>query len=188
MNATVDLRPIGSVELTGLRIGRDFRWLAYVATSRQLGQYGSARIASIALTIAPGLRWHQVAPASLDGDTVDVQALDVALTPALRATAEDRGVEVIEGARARRCRVAVDGLIFAAAFPQAVWLDGAADLHRWRGQLDYWVFLDGELGQIAGSVNGEAAGIVPNALNGTIEVRLAATERGRDSAIYPPSQ
>ena len=187
MSATVDLRPIGSVELTGLRIGRDFRWLAYVATNRQLGQYGSARTASVALTIAPGVRWRQVAPASVDADTVDLQALDVALTPALRATAEDRGVEVIEGARARRCRVAVDGLIFGTAFPEAVWLVGFTDLHRWRGQLDYWVFLDGQLGQIAGSVNGEAAAIVPDALNGTIEVRLAATERGRDTVITPPT-
>jgi hypothetical protein len=84
--------------------------------------------------------------------------------------------------------VAVDGLIFGAAFPQAVWLVGATDLHRWRGQLDYWVFLDGQLGQIAGSVNGEAAAIVPDALNGTIEVRMAATERGRDSVIYPPTR
>jgi hypothetical protein len=129
-----------------------------------------------------------VAPGSVDADTVDLQALDIALTPDLRATAEDRGVEVIEGARARRCRVAVDGLIFEAAFPQVVWLVGGADLHRWRGQLDYWVFLDGELGQVAGSANGEANEIVPNALNGTIDVRLAATERGRDAVIYPPTR
>jgi hypothetical protein len=188
MTATVDLRPVGSVDLTGLRIGRDFRWLAYVATSRQLGQYGSARMAGQAWTIAPGTRWQPVAPAAVDADTVDLQALEMALTPDLRVTAEDRGVEVIEGARARRCRVAVDGLIFGAAFPQAVWLVGDADLHRWRGQLDYWVFLDGQLGQVAGTVNGEAAAIVPNALNGTIEVRLAATERGRDAVLYPPTQ
>jgi hypothetical protein len=103
-----------------------------------------------------------------------------------RATAEDRGVEVIEGARARRCRVSVDGQIFAAAFPQVAWLVGSADLHRWRGQLDYWVFLDGQVGQIAGSINGEAAGVVPDAIQGTIEVRLNATERGRNLVVYPP--
>ena len=40
---------------------------------------------------------------------------------------------------------------------------------------------------MAGSANGEAADIVPAALNGTIDVRLTATERGRDSVIYPPS-
>ena len=117
---------------------------------------------------------------------VDLQALEVALTPGYRATAEDHGVEVIEGARARRCRIAIDGATFRDAFPQIAWLVGDADLHRWRGQLDYWVFLDGQLGQVAGSANGEAGGIVPDALSGTIDVRLTATERGRDSFIYPP--
>jgi len=103
-----------------------------------------------------------------------------------RATAEDRGVEVIEGARARRCRVAVDGDTFVAAVPQVRWLVGDADLHRWRGQLDYWVFLDGQLGRVAGSVNGNAAEIKPGALQGTIELRLAATDRDRDLVIQPP--
>ena len=187
MSATVDLRPVGSIDLTGLRVGRDLRWLGDEATTSQLGRFGSARIGDRAWTIAPGTRWESVAPASVDEDTVDLQALDVALTPELRATAEDRGVEVIEGARARRCRVAVDGLIFEDAFPEVVRLVDKADLHRWRGQLDYWVFLDGQLGQVAGSINGEAAEIVPEALNGTVDVRMTATERGRDTVIYPPT-
>ena len=188
MSATVDLRPVGSVDVTGTRVGRDLRWLGYAATSRQLGQFGAARIAGQAWTISPGTRWAPVEPATVDADTVDLQALEVALTPALRATAEDRGIEVIEGARARRCRVAVDGLIFEAAFPQIAWLVDGADLHRWRGQLDYWVFLDDQLGQVAGSINGEATEIVPDALNGTVEVRMTATERGRDTFIYPPTR
>ena len=185
--ATVDLRPIGSLDLAGQRVGRDFRWSTYVATVQQLGTYGSARVGSAAWQTSPGSRWAGVEPGLVDADTVDAQALAVALTPDYRATAEDRGVEVIEGARARRCRVAIDGRIFREAFPQAVWLVGAADLHRWRGQLDYWIFVDGQLGQIAGSVNGEAAEVLPNALSGTIEVRLTATERGRDTFIYPPT-
>ena len=185
--ATVDLRPVGSVDVAGLRVGRDFRWLAYVATIRELGSYGSVRVGDSAWKSTPGSRWEPVEPATVDADTVDAQALTVALTPDYRATAEDRGVEVIEGARARRCRVAIDGPIFIAAFPEAVWLVGPANLHRWRGQLDYWIFLDGQLGQIVGSANGEATDIVPKALSGTIEVRLTATERGRDSFIYPPS-
>ena len=120
------------------------------------------------------------------GDTVDTQALEAALTAGYRATAEDRGIETIEGARARHCRIAVDGEVFAAAFPEVTELIGDADLHRWRGQLDYWVFLDGELGQVAGSLNGEGAGITPESLLGTVNVLLTATERGRDSVIYPP--
>ena len=59
---------------------------------------------------------------------------------------------------------------------------GDADLHRWRGQLDYWVFLDGEVGQIAGSINGEASAVVPEAIQGTVEVLLTATERGEASS------
>jgi hypothetical protein len=188
MTGTVDLRPIGSIDLAGRRVDDDFRWLAYVATNRQLGQYGSASVGDRAWTTAPQSGWRSVQPGSVDADTIDLQALQAALTPELRATAEDRGVEVIEDARARRCRIAIDGRIFRDAFPQATWLVGDADLHRWRGQLDYWVFMDGQLGQLVGSVNGEAFQIVPDALLGTIEFRLTATERGRDVFIYPPGQ
>ena len=186
-DATVDLRPIGPPQPSGRRAGDDFRWLAYVASDRQLGQYGSARIGDRAWVVSPGHDWQRADPAVTAGESVDAQALAIALSPDYRATAEDRGIEVIEGARARRCRIAVDGATFANAFPEVASLVGSADLHRWRGQLDYWVFLDGELGQVAGSANGEAAGIVPGALNGTIDVRLTATERGRDPVVYPPT-
>ncbi len=186
LDGTIDLRPLGSVDLDGIRVNGNFRWLAYVATNHQLGQYGSALSGDQAWVLTPSSNWHSVPPATVGADTVDTQALAVALSAGERATAEDRGVEVIEGARARRCRVAVDGQIFAAAFPQVGWLVGTADLHRWRGQLDYWVFLDGEVGQIAGSINGEGARVVPEAIQGTIEVRLTATERGANLVVYPP--
>jgi hypothetical protein len=186
VDATVDLRSIGTVGLLGTRVGDDFRWLAYVAGDRELGQYGEARIGPLGWTTSPGRTWTRTDLATVVADTVDTRVLEAALTPEIRSTAEDRGVEVIEGARARHCRVSIDGTAFHAAFPEAIWLIGDADLHRWRGQLDYWIFLDGELGQVAGSANGEAAGIVPDALTGTIDVRLTATERGRDSVIYPP--
>jgi hypothetical protein len=184
--ATVDRQPLGSVELDGVRVGNDYRWLGYVASDRQLGQYGAARIGDVAWATTRGSPWRQVSDSSVATEGIDVQVLDAALTPGYRATAEDRGLETIEGARARRCRIAVDGAVFAAAFPQVALLVGDADLHRWRGQLDYWVFLDGQLGQVAGSLNGEGAGITPESLLGTIDVRMTATERGRNSVIYPP--
>ena len=81
-----------------------------------------------------------------------------------------------------------DGEIFDAAFPEVRMLVGTADLHRWRGQLDYWVFLDGEVGQIAGNVNGEATTVVPEAIQGTVEVLLTATERGEGLVVYPPDR
>ena len=188
LTATVDLRPIGSVELTGLRVGDDFRWLAYVATTAQLGQYGAARVGDEAWTVAPGTELAASAPAEVAGRPVDAQALETALTPGNRATAEDHGIEVIEGARARRCRIAVDGPTFRARVPADRWLVGDADLHRWRGQLDYWIFLDGQLGQVAGSAQrrGDRAS-AGRACSGTIDVRLTATERGHDPVIYPPA-
>jgi hypothetical protein len=186
LEGTVDLRPLGSVDLSGVRAGADFRWQAYVATSDQLGLYGAARRGQQGWIRTPSTDWHAVPVTSVSDDTLDAQALEVALSQGYRATAEDRGVEVIEGARARRCRIAVDGEIFESAFPQVRLLVGTADLHRWRGQLDYWVFLDGEVGQIAGSINGEATAVVPEAIQGTVEVLLTATERGQGLVVYPP--
>lgn len=186
LTGTVDLRPIGSVELSGLRVGDDFRWLAYVATIRQLGEYGSARVGDRGWVRTPSLGWRAVTGDEVAANSLDIQALSTALTPDYRATAEDRGVEVLEGARARRCRIAIDGETFEATFPQVRWLVGSADLHRWRGQLDYWVFLDGQIGQVAGSANGEAVGVAPDALQATVQLRLTATERGRSFVVYPP--
>lgn len=182
----IDGRRIGSVDLAGERGGRDFRWLAYVATDRELGQYGASRRGSHAWVRTPTRGWTTATLASMIGATLDLNAVRRALSSSNRATAEDHGLELIEGALARRCRVAVDGATFRATFPQVRWLVGDADLGDWRGQLDYWVFLDGELGQLTGSINGEAAGLRRDAILATLEVRLTATERERNIVIYPP--
>jgi hypothetical protein len=186
-SGTIDGRPIGTVDLTGQRAGSEFRWLAYVATNRELGQHGMARRGNDAWIRTPTTGWERTKLDTVTDSTLDLQAVREALDPGARAAAEDSGIEVIERAPARRCRVSVDGPAFRASFPQVAWLVGDDDLEHWRGQLDYWVFLDGQLGQVAGSINGEAAQIVPDALNGTVEVRMTATERGRDTFIYPPT-
>ena len=67
------------------------------------------------------------------------------------------------------------------------WLVGDADLHRWRGELDYWVFADGQLGQVVGNASGEAIGIDPEHLLADVVVHLTATERDRDLVVYPPA-
>ena len=185
---TIDGRPMGTVDIVGVRQDRDFRWLAYVATNRELGQYGEARIGQLAWVRTPSRGWTSTGPDTVAGGTLDLQATQAALTYGARATAEDRGIEVIEGARARRCRVSVDGPSFRATFPQVAWLVGDDPLAHWFGQLDYWVFLDGGLGQVAGSVNGEAGGLQQDAIQGTVEVVLTATERGSALSIYPPAR
>jgi hypothetical protein len=187
LDATIDLRPFGTVELNGRRVGDDFRWLAYVASSRQLGQYGSARVGNEAWLSAPGTDWQPVDVSEVSEDTVDLQALQVALTPGYRATAEDHGIEVIEGARARRCRIAVDGITFADAFPQIEYLVGSVDLHRWRGQLDYWIFADGQVGQVVLTVNGDAGDMSPKGLQATIRATLIAIDRNLPVSISAPA-
>ena len=42
--ADLDGRPIGSVDLAGDRAGTNFRWLAYAASTQELGLHGEARI------------------------------------------------------------------------------------------------------------------------------------------------
>ena len=187
LGGRIDGRATGTVDVSGQRVGTNFRWLAYVATDRELGQYGAASFGGRAWTRTPGGGWQRADAETVRRETLDLQAVRTALARQSRSAAEDRGVEVIGGARARRCRVAVDGATFRAAFPQVRWLVGDADLRRWRGQLDYWVFVDGQLGQVAGSVNGEAAGIEPEAIQATIDVFLTATDRGSGLVIYPPT-
>jgi hypothetical protein len=186
-DGTLDGRSLGTVDLAGERSVSDVRWLAYVATNFDLGLRGAASIAKDAWLRDPIGGWHRATPDQLRDGTVDVNAFRIALSPEARAAAQSRGVAVIEGARARQCRTAIDGPTFRAAFPQVAWLVGSADLARWRGQLDYWVFLDGEIGRIAGSVNGDAADIRAGALQATIRVDLSATDRDATIRITPPA-
>jgi hypothetical protein len=184
---SIDGRQSGTVDLAGQRAASEFRWLAYVATNRELGQYGQARHGNVAWIRSPVGGWQRATVASVAGSTLDLQTVRHALNPGARAAAEDYGIEVIERAPARRCRVSVDGPIFRASFPQVQWLVGDDDLEHWRGQLDYWVFLDGALGQVAGSVNGEGGGLEDEAIQGRVEVFLTATDRGRDIVIHAPA-
>lgn len=186
LSATVDRHPIGSVDLGGQRVGTDFSWTAYVATDRELGLVGVVRKGDQAWQRDVGTGWRDTTPSQAAPMAGDIQILGTALLATDRSTAEDRGVEVIERARARRCRVAADGATFGEAFPEIKWLVGDIDLHRWRAQIDYWVFMDGQLGQVVGTASGEANGLVPNAIQATIDVRLTATERERPLVVYPP--
>jgi hypothetical protein len=92
----------------------------------------------------------------------------------------------VDGARARHCRLAVDGRTFEASFPQVSWLLGSASLNSWRGELDFWVFMDNEVGMVSGSVNGDAQGILPHGLLATVRVKLTAVDRDTPITILQP--
>jgi hypothetical protein len=185
-DGTLDGRSLGAVDLAGKRAVSDVRWLAYVATNLELGLHGAASIGNNAWLRDPVGGWRRATADEVKNVTLDLHAFRVALSPEARAAAQSRGVAIIEGARARQCRIAIDGPTFRAAFPQVVWLVGDADLARWRGQLDYWVFLDGGIGRITGSVNGDAADIREGALQATVRVDLSATDRDATVRVTPP--
>lgn len=187
LTGDLDGRSIGSVDLAGDRSGSDFRWLAYAATSSELGLHGEARIGDDAWVREPFGGWRRGQPWEVVEGVVDSQALRSALSGGTGAAAELHGVDVIEGARARHCRIAIDGPTFRQAFPAVSWLVGAADMSIWRGELDYWIFLDGQLGRVVGSVNGDAAAIREGALQATVDVDMTATDRGRPVRIDPPT-
>ena len=187
LDGTIDGHAMGSIELAGDRDRADVRWLAYVATSRELGLHGATVIGADTWLRQPFTGWRRATAAEIGGAELDLTAFRNALSPEARAAAGSLGVGVIEGARSRQCRVLVDGPTFLAAFPQVVWLVGNADLRHWRGQLDYWVFLDGQIGRIVGSVNGDAADLQPGALQATVRVDLTATDRGAAIQITPPA-
>jgi hypothetical protein len=188
LDAQLDGRPIGTIDLAGDRAGSDFRWLAYAATSRELGLHGAARIGRDTWIREPFGGWRRSDPAEVAQGTVDRQAFDAALGEGARAAAEVYGVDVVEGARARHCRIAVDGIAFREAFPQIRWLVGDADISHWRGRIDYWVFLDGQIGQLTASINGEAGEIREGAIQATIRVSLTATERGEAVSLDRPTR
>jgi hypothetical protein len=101
--------------------------------------------------------------------------------------AEDRGLVRVEGAPARHCRVAVDGEIFRAAFPQVRWFVGATDLETWRGYLDAWVFADGQLGRVEGRLEGPGFDLEEGAIRADVSVVLDATYRGEPVNLVPPA-
>jgi hypothetical protein len=187
IDGEVDGRSNGAGELRGERVGADFRWLAEVATSLGVGRVGEARVDDEAWTLASPGSWSAADASAVDDGALDLQVLSVALTAGNRATAESRGIGLVEGARARHCRIELDGPTFMAAFPQATWLVGDADTSRWRAELDYWVFGDGQLGQVVGRANGEGADLEPKGVLGTVRVSMTATDRGSIVAIEPPA-
>ncbi len=182
----VDGRSAGTATLTGSRSGANVSWKAQVTRSDLFVEYGVVVLGTSAWTLEPDGQWQSTGKAGLGADMLDATALQQALSETNRATAEDRGLEYVEGARARRCRVAVDGPTFMATFPQLAWLSGDASVKAWRGQLDYWIFGDGELGRVEGFVNGSAQDILPHGLLATFNVRMTATDRDSGVSISAP--
>jgi hypothetical protein len=188
LDASIDDRRTGQVVIGGIRDGVDVRWNGFAATRLLVGQVGAARIGDDAWERRPGTGWAVAPLAAVVDRDLDVPLVDEALTPANRSVAEDHGLSYIEGARARHCRVTLDGDTLRRALPEVDLLIGETDISRWRVDLDYWVFADGQLGQADGRATGPAGSLQPDALLAAIRFRLTAIDRGLPVTVFPPIQ
>ena len=124
--------------------------------------------------------WRRATPLEVADGTVDAQAFEAALRRRDAGdAAELHGVDVIEGARARHCRIAIDGPTFRSRVPgrspgssaTPTWPAGGASSTTGSSST-------ASSAGSTGSVNGDAGGIREGALQGTIRVNLIATSRG----------
>jgi hypothetical protein len=198
IHGDVDGRVTGTIDVRGDRSGIDVSWIADVATDAAVGQFALVRVNGTTWIRGPRQDWR-LAPLPVTATAsvgfplgpiahpaLDEEVLITALTTPYRAAAEERGLEFVEGARARHCSVALDGPTFEAAFPSVAWMSTHEDLHRWRGALDYWIFLDGQVGQVMALVNGEAQSLGRHGLQANLSATLTATDRGGPVTIAAP--
>ena len=115
----LDGQAIGSVDLAGDRDGGDFRWLAYAATTQgaRAARRGTDRDRRLGARAVRRLAAGERSSTSPTGRST-CRRSTAALGAGTRAAAELHGVDVIEGARARHCRIAIDGPTFRRRLPR----------------------------------------------------------------------
>ncbi|CAN5704233.1 hypothetical protein BH24CHL8_BH24CHL8_05160 [soil metagenome] len=106
--------------------------------------------------------------------------------------AEDLGFDLFDGATARHCRRAIDGPTALNAVLALRWIAGqelevrAEALDEWRGEIDWWVFGDGQLGRAVVTVSGYPGEAFPaTGVSAMLEAEISATHRGSGPPIPP---
>ena len=204
--SAVDTFDRGTAVLEGQRDGNDESWGGSWEGPDGSGQQAYLRVGQQAWVNdtsadpqAPGRTWSESTPnpfglRGTDGLTMDGPPHSVADAPRGSIVAEEIGLELVEGARARHCRTFIDGPTALDTFLPLRWLLAndsdvdSAELHRWRGELDWWVFADGELGlatvQISGA-RGET-GWEDDGVRAFLEARLQAIDRDEPVDVSAP--
>ncbi len=186
--ATIDTRTVERAILSGSRSGSTAEgWVADVT-----GQFANvpASLERKAFTArvrdAKGDRTmdpRDLGMADAGGLTLDGAVAAYLGSGDVTRVAEDRGIELIENAPARHCRVTLGGAgALASSMLTRLVLGGTVDPHRnldaWRGSLEWWIFADGELGQVIETIGGYPGDAWDTSgLQASITARLAATYR-----------
>ena len=186
VDGSIDGRYTGLVTLEGRRDGEDVAWSGFAATRLTLGQTGVVRLGDRAWNLSPASPWLEAELARVDRWDTDRRIVSLALRPAAGGAPEDRGIAFVDGARARHCRFPLDGATLRAFLPAVDLLVGGADISRWRGDLDVWIFADGQLGQADGTIDGPAPDLGDDVLQAGVRFRLLAYDRGAPVTVEPP--
>lgn len=191
----------GEALLSGQRRGIDESW-----SGSWSGPDGSGRTAYLRLGRQAWLNADTPDPASVEGEwlatdpdpfemsgqdrlTMDGPPLAWVDVPRGSIVAEDLGLELIGGASARHCRTFMDGPTALARFLPLRWLlrDDSGhdedDIRRWRGEMDWWVFGDGELGRAVVEVSGSRADTDWQATGVRAELQAELEALDRDRAV-----
>ncbi len=187
LDGSIDGRYTGLVTLAGRRDGDDLLWLGYGATRVTLGPQGIARVGPDAWVRSVTGSWVPADVTRADGWDTDRQIVAVALAPGDANAPEDRGIDYIDGARARHCRIPLDGETVRRMLPAVALVVGGTDISRWKGLLDTWVFADGQLGQADGSVSGPAPDLGADTLQAGVRFRMLAFDRDESITVSPPA-
>lgn len=198
-DAAIDGTDVGTASISGTRQGLDEQWGGSTESEFVTARAGYIRVADqgwLRFGTSP-MAQRGVDPFGMrgaDGLTLDGPVVAVLTGSQPAIVAEDLGVELVDGARARHCRTAVDGPTALDTFLPLRWLAGGQlltvthPLSEWRGTLDWWVFSDGQLGQAAVIINGYPGEAWPTSgIQGQMSARLTALDRTIEHHIEPPT-
>lgn len=192
--ARLDRPVIGSVTLEGVRAREAEHWSAQRMTPFTSGSLEFTRIGPRAWSRTSSADWIDVSPdvfGQAPAGTLDRAVRALVAGPG-RAAAEDLGQELVAGARSRHCRFAVDGPSALDAFLPLRWLASAEPVTgplivEWRGELDYWLFADGQLGMARVMVSGYPPPAWTGfGLSGTLNATMTATDRTEPVTVEQP--
>jgi hypothetical protein len=187
---------VGTLELHGVRSGADEAWTAQRVDPWLPGTVELVDVAGDRRMRDGAGPWRPVDPAILGTDehgTLDQGISVLVATSGGTDAAEDMGIELIDGARARQCRILVTGPQMLDALPILSLLasPGAPDRRTfdpWRGDLMYWVFADGHIGRSRIGISGypprDWRGLV-RGMGATIAATVTAYRRGEPLAVGP---
>lgn len=199
VEGTIDREPVAKATINGVRTGTSERWSGVLE-----GRFGDGALrydsadGRVMWTVDGGSAIERPAgflemfgsnDLSLDGPVLAAVSRPEAQSPTV---AEDLGFDLFDGATARRCRRAIDGPTALNAVLALRWMTGqdlderSVALREWRGELDWWVFGDGQLGRAIVTVSGYPGEAFPaTGVSATLKAELSATHRGSGAPITP---